>query len=236
MRKTIYAVVVSGMAFALALAGAAAPASAKDSDVDMQEQCRVQYPATKTHNAGSTYLEDKNNAYTWHCRQDPAVTGQSAITGLGVDVQAFCIRRGLGNAMARDIHNAYSWKCATVPTPGTGDTWTDCSGPAVCTRYWSRAKTTELDDAFQGLAWKALLEVWAKAKCAGPRGSAAVAALSAICGATEKAEYQASLDGLPEAAHAGARAHGCLQVAWRKDGAEQQKWGYTTDSGYCWNG
>ncbi len=35
-------------------------------------------------------------------------------------------------------------------SPGHGDTWVDCAGPVLCTKYWSRAKTRDLDGALNG--------------------------------------------------------------------------------------
>ena len=117
--------------------------------------------------------------------------------------------------------------------PRSGDQWTDCSGPTLCTRYWSRPKTRDLDSSLHSWQFTVIRFAFEKGRCGGG-GGAAGALYSAICGAGVNAKYQAELNGLPEAARAAAQRNGCLQVAWRKDGTGKQRWGYTTHPGYCW--
>ncbi|MEV0248794.1 hypothetical protein AB0H76_19485 [Nocardia sp. NPDC050712] len=239
--------VFAGVLTALAVTAtvAAAPAAAKDTDVNVQEQCQTQYPKTDSHKVGVAYLVDKNNAYTWRCKQEPAGSAK-ARNDLSVDVQAYCARHNTGKAMARDIHNAYSWKCATTPMPGTGDNWVDCSGPSVCTKYWSRTKTRDLNkslstaklaDGSYGAAFFCGLGAFLAS--GGPLMPLLGAGVAAVVGATCKAGASAilpwQLNGLDTAAAAAVPANGCLQVAYPKDEKEgDRRWSYTTDSGYCW--
>ncbi|MFE3022694.1 hypothetical protein [Nocardia tengchongensis] len=231
---------------AVATVAGAGPATAKDTDVDMKDQCQVQYPATADHKAGTEYLMDKNNAYTWRCTRAP-IGSAKEIRDLPVDVQAFCARKGRGNAMARDIHNAYSWKCATTPTPGTGDTWTDCSGNTICTKYWSRAKTVDIDreltaaKAADGVSWAAagvcaLVTALATGGVADPASVVFGGMAGAACQQGVSSLTASQLNGMDTAAAAAVPANGCLQVAYPKSGGDGPRtWRYTTDSGYCWD-
>lgn len=240
---------ISGIlsAFVLAAFIAAPQAAAKDTDVSIQEQCQSQYPATSSLEVGSAYLLDEHNAYTWRCKQAP-IGSAKAVTNLSVDVQAYCTRHKLGNAMARDIYNAYSWKCATTPMPGSGDSWTDCSGSAVCTKYWSRVKTRDINKELGVAKIADGTQYAAAAICGvagfmaggGPASPATGAALAGIVGLACKNGVAAiapnDLNGLDTAAAAAVTANGCLQVAYPKDGGTgARKWSYTTDRGYCWD-
>ncbi|WP_433734879.1 hypothetical protein ACQP0C_41840 (plasmid) [Nocardia sp. CA-129566] len=241
---------ISGIltAFVCAAVLAAPQAAATDTDVKIQEQCQTQYPATSSLKAGTAYLLDEHNAYTWRCKQDP-IGSAKAVTDLSVDVQAYCTRHKLGNAMARDIYNAYSWKCATTPMPGSGDSWIDCSGTAVCTKYWSRTKTKDINKEL-GSAKTAdnTVQYAAAAICGlagfmaggGPVSPATGAALAGVVGTACKQGintiFPNDLNGLDTATAAAVTANGCLQVAFPKDGgAGPRKWSYTTDHGYCWD-
>ena len=117
--------------------------------------------------------------------------------------------------------------------PRSGDQWTDCAGPTLCTRYWSRPKTRDLDSELHSWQFWVIQKAFAKGKC-GSGGGAGGALYSAICGAAVNAKYQSELNGLPDAARAAKNHNGCLQVAWRKDGKGKQVWGYTTSRDYCW--
>ncbi|MET7770264.1 hypothetical protein [Nocardia sp. NPDC005366] len=240
---------ISGVlaAFVFAATLGAPQAAAKDTDVSIQEQCQSQYPATSSLKAGSAYLLDEHNAYTWRCKQDP-IGSAKAVTNLSVDVQAYCTRHKLGNAMARDIDNAYSWKCATTPMPGSGDSWIDCSGTVVCTKYWSRAKTSDINKEL-GIAKLADTGQYAAAALCGlagfmagggPASPMSAAALTGVavlaCKNGASALAPSDLNGMDTAAAAAVTANGCLQVAFPKDrGAGTRKWSYTTDHGYCWD-
>lgn len=124
-------------------------------------------------------------------------------------------------------------------SPGHGDTWVDCAGPVLCTKYWSRAKTRDLDGALNGPQLWIAEHLTPRAMCemvkAARVPALTTAILIGICTPTLAAANQYELNGLPEAASAGAKANGCLQVAWRKDGTGTQKWSHTTSRDYCWD-
>lgn len=126
--------------------------------------------------------------------------------------------------------------------PAQGDSWVDCSGPTLCTKYWSRAQTQKVDQDFQAAATSAGVVISALCGAAGGVGgglvggpAGAVAGAAVVGGGCYYATDQALGSDSADAARAAVLANGCLQLAWRKDQTGTPRWSYTTNSGYCWD-
>ncbi len=103
-------------------------------------------------------------------------------------------------------------------TPEGDIYWTDCSGPSLCTRYWTRPKTKEFHNTIHQWWWQGMSNL----------GMANFLAPSLGLEGT-------SLGGFEDAINRAVLNGGCLQYAWRQDGTGTGIWDYTTHSGYCWD-
>ncbi|WLP92137.1 hypothetical protein [Gordonia sp. NB41Y] len=96
-------------------------------------------------------------------------------------------------------------------------TWTDC-GPDVCTKYWSVERTKNLYQSID--TWQ-----WSTARVL----ETGVNLVLAIV--TQRS--QASTDGFESSLREANVRDGCLQFAWRKDGAGSGVYGWTGHPDYC---
>jgi hypothetical protein len=98
--------IASGLTAAVALAQ---PAVADD-DQFMNNVCAAQYPEGDNYVGGTAYLIAPGDAFSWRCQQVSKLPGGGAITGLGVDPDAYC-RSFHQSAVASNPGNPRSWTC-----------------------------------------------------------------------------------------------------------------------------
>ncbi|MFC7959101.1 hypothetical protein [Rhodococcoides kroppenstedtii] len=119
--------------------------------------------------------------------------------------------------------------CAALgaaPTAGaapyiTDDRHTDCSGPTLCTIYWSKSKTADLYSQMNSVAWYSI------------RATVIAAEVKSSLGGNNRSSV--TLDNIEDAAGTAVTYDGCLQYATRKDGQGKGQWSYTTHPDYCWD-